>query len=913
MVNRVQSVRAFAVALFVAVVTLWIGAWSPVARASTLPTLEFASTPAASTVSDTVLIAGAAHGHGAGISDVSITSDLLGLTFSADVDAGGNFSLSLPLELGDNHIEVVPIDGTGASGIPTAFDVERTLPATPLLTIDEPNVNYQQTLESSIDIRGRVFTTLPIEDIAVRLGEHLAVPTQGDDAYEYVFYDVALGDGLNQIEVTVYSQYGSVNEAVSVDAVSSLNPDDVGPPPTIELAVASDKVVVHDSTFVLAGVVRAECLGELLVDGLAPDQMLDTGMGEHSFSTELVLDENTSYEVAITAVACDGAESGVSVIFERDDTPPVVVFTSPLPSPDIHVVNSNPVHVTGYVDEPNLVGAMFSGFPLELEPSLEEGRWTFDVTVKLDRGQETGLEVVAWNSAGQSGSSVVGVRLEQSVDLELLSPRSGDSFTLADGEVEVGAEARLRDAGSSDSVWFQLDEDDAVLGGSGEGDHGALLGPLAGGESHTVTVWAEDIHGAVLAQSTASFSTIDLASIPISIFSQTPVEGAENIETNQPLTLHFNRQVDPETIEVRVFETVHGFVYEAPSDDTDLRNMSNVVRVEVEHEHEPIAGKAQNLPGDRIYSFSPTNPWTYGADIDVEVWVDGVHTASTNFGVRDFPNLVHGFALDDYFQPLSGVEVSLPDLGHETVSDANGEFGFGWGWPADRTLEPGRHRVVFNPEGKNPRLAMVEGWIDVVAEENRGGLSFVVPEIPMSARFVSLSGEEAHVLENGLVSLDLEDAVLTFPDGSSSGLVAPHLTDVASAGYPTSLMELPLFALRMDPGGVTVSGDLSMEVRLPKREGSYDYLASLVNAEGRNPVGILYALDPDTLLLSPAGVVEFDPQTMRAVMPRKTNLVERLDVLAFGIAPIHAIPTALQYLDGDVEFDAVVASLVVTP
>lgn len=913
MVNRVQSVRAFAVALFVAIVTLWIGAWSPVARASTLPTLEFASTPAASTVSDTVLIAGAAHGHGAGISDVSITSDLLGLTFSADIDAGGNFSLSLPLELGDNHIEVVPIDGTGASGLPTAFDIERTLPATPLLTIDEPNVNYQQTLESSIDIRGRVFTTLPIEDIAVRLGEHLAVPTQGDDAYEYAFYDVALGDGLNQIEVVVYSQYGSVNEAVSVDAVSSLNPDDVGPPPTIELAIVDDHIVVHGATYVLSGTVNTDCLSQLSVDGLSPDLVLDNGEGEYSFQTELSLTANESYEVLVSAVACDGAESGVTVLFERDDTPPIVVFTTPAPQEGFQTISTNPLRVTGYVDEPNLVGAMFSGLPLELEPAMEDGRWTFDVTVKLDRGRDTALTVTAWNSAGQSGSAGVGVHLDHAVELELLSPKAGDQFTLADGETEVAVEARLRDAGSNDAVWFQLDDEPAVPGGNGEGDHGTLLGPVAAGEQHTVTVWAESLDGTVLAEVQESFEAVDLDSIPLTIREQSPAQGAPNVETNQALTLHFNRRIEPSRIEVEVRETVHGLVYQAPSADTDLSNMSKVERVQVDREQDPVGGKTQNLPGNRIYSFSPTNPWTYGAEVDVSILVDEVQVLATSFQVREFPTLVHAFVLDRGFQPLTSVEVSLPELEpasrFTTTTDANGAFAFGWGWPSEVALPAGRHRVVLNPAGANPRFATVEGWLDVVDGENNGGQSFVLPEIPMDARFTSITGGEEHVLENGRLVLDLEDAVLQFADASGTGLVAPHLTDAAEAGYPVADGNVLMFAVRLDPGQVAVDGELAISVALPRRGAGFEYLTGLPHAEERDPLGLLFSIDPESLELVPSGVVEFDSVAVRAVMPRPTDRVHRLDVLAIGLVPMFAVPAALQYLDGEVDFDAVLAAL----
>ncbi len=912
MVRRIHH-RLLAFSCTIAVFMLLIGAWSKPANASTLPTLELASTPAASTVSDTLLIAGAAHGHGGGISDVTVTSDQLGLTFSANVDAGGNFSLTLPLELGTNAIEVVPIGGTGLQGTPVSFAIERTVPAMPLLTIDEPNVNYQQTIESSVDVRGRVFTTLPIEDVVVRIGARIAVPTQGNGAYEYVFPDVTLADGLNQIEVTVYSQFGSVNQAVSVDRVSSLNPDDLGPPPTIELAVADDHVVVHDATFVLSGTVHADCLAALTVDGLAPDQVLDDGGGVYSFHAELTLESNESYEVAVLASSCAGAESGVTVLFERDDTPPVVVFTSPTPQEGFQAITSNPLRVTGYVDEPNLVGAMFSGHPLELEPALEAGRWTFDVTVKLDRGRDTALSVTAWNSAGLSATAGMGVHLDHAVELELLSPKPGDQFTLADGETEVAVEARLRDAGSSDQLWFQLDDEPAVSGGAGIGDHGVLLGPIAAGEQHTVSVWAESLEGTVLAQVQESFEAVDLDSIPLSIRKQSPTQGAQNVETNQPLTLHFNRRIEPSRVAIEVRESVHGLVYEAPSVDTDLSNMSMVERVQVDREQSPVSGKTQNLPGNRIYSFSPTNPWTYGADIDVSILVDGVQVLATNFEVREFPTLVHAFVLDRAFQPLASVDVSLPELEPAsrfvTTTDANGAFGYGWGWPADKALPAGRHRVVLNPGGANPRFASVERWLDVVGGENNGGQSFVLPEIPMGARFTSLSGGEQHVLENGRLVLDLTDATLQFSDASDTGLVAPHLIDAAEVGYPIADGNVLMFGIRLDPGQVAVEGELAINVALPRRGGAFEYLTALPHGEDRDPIGLLFSVDPESLALVPSGVVEFDSVAVRAVMPRPTDRVSRLDVLAIGLVPIFAMPTALSYLDGDVEFDDVLSAL----
>jgi hypothetical protein len=242
-------------------------------------------------------------------------------------------------------------------------------------------------------------------------------------------------------------------------------------------------------------------------------------------------------------------------------------------------------------------------------------------------------------------------------------------------------------------------------------------------------------------------------------------------------------------------------------------------------------------------------------------------------------------------------------------SDLNGVYNFGWGWPANKTIPAGFHRAIINRQGANPRFGMIEGFVEVVANELNRGPSFVVPSVPASAQFSEIRGGERQVMSGGRLVLGLEDATLDFnATGVGAGAVAPRVTDVASCGYAGPLLIGGLFALRLEPGGIAVRGPVGVDLALPQIGGSFEYLDTLWGMKDNKPPLILFGLDPATNMLAPVDVLEVDTVLRRARTTQRSGLLSRLDVLAVARVTPMATDAATKYLRGEVTFSDVLAA-----
>lgn len=743
---------------------------------SSPPEIELLASVAETTVESGVWLRGVATDSESGVVSVEIDSDALGVSFAAELDSGGNFQLEVPLEVGSNRLDVSAINGDGIRSEVVSVTVTRSMVAAPSLTL-ESSVVPGDTLEATTTLQGQVWTTLALEEFSIRLGALRAIPERSAQGFGYRFDDVPLIVGENRLEVTVYSPHGSVRASVVIHRLDpSQWPDDVALVPEISLDVPSESIVTASASFRLAGWVRTPCLASLTVNELAPDQRLDAGDGTTSFYADISLPTAVETSVEVVAESCDGQRSSRVIQIRQDDTAPAIVFVEPGPQAGTRVVVDNPLRIRGYVDEPELAGVLLAGQPLELQPALEPGRWEFEAVVKLSRGVDTELELVAWNRAGAKTSDSMIVRLENDVEISLLAPRDDESMVLQSGPNEVQVAFQVIGAGANDGVWVQLDSEQAPLLGTGEGPYGAALSVTVDGTStHTWSAIVRDDQGATLARASADFTVADEATVPIALTRVEPARGAREVEANQSLRLFFNRAIEPSLVEVQVRESFSGDVYETARVDTDLRNQSRVEKVQVSRSRTPVAGRTQNLPGNRAFSFHPQNAWTYGASIEAIVFVDGQQVAQTQFRVREFPTLYHGFVLDEYLEPLANVDVELVLDGHSVTTDANGMFSFGWGWSADQALKPGLHRVAFNAKGTRPDLGYLEGWLTISKGEVNTGQSFVVHSIPENARFTPLRSGQRFVMDEGRLVLDLESATIEYGPGNPDASVAPQI------------------------------------------------------------------------------------------------------------------------------------------
>jgi len=839
------------------------------------PTLEVLGPSSRTTEEGFAHLTGSASDDGVGLEGVTITSDRFAAqTFAASLDSAGAFEIDVPLEVGENELTVVARD-TAGNETSAVVNVTMELPLVPRILITEPMLGLRTDAEQ-VSVVGRVYSRQDADDIRLTLGARYTFPTGTGGVYDFRFDNVPLALGDNVLTVNGETVHGNVSAQTIVRREDEVG-DGGGPAPVIAVSAASADVYLTTDLIPVSGTVTAaRCVETVTVNDLPA---ATTGEGtEVSFDATLTFSGAGAdlVEVVIEATDCDGENSELRYMVRRDTIGPVVNVTGLAEAPTENAVLRTPYPVAGSVSDAHLAGFAVDGMSVSLLPTAEEGLFTYEADVALTRGSSRTLTLEAWDLAGNRTLRSVVLRLDADLDMEIQSPREGDELLASGATTDVDVRARVPGLGATDVVVATVDGGPEVaLSRAGSSVSGTVPNVAVGG-TRTLVVTARDDGGSTLATAAATFDVLDESTIPLELVRMEPESGATGIEANQYVSLLFNKPVDPALLEVQVRETVHGQIYSTPQDGADLRSVSLVELVDVDRDREPVPGRSMTLPGGRLVAFYPSRDYGYGGRVFVDVLYDGEDVGHERFDVRPLPTLVYGFVADHDLTPLSGIEVTVPSLGLSTTSNADGNFDFGYGWEATRTIPPGRHRMVINPGGRHHDYGTVERWLTVHAGRNNYAGTVRLPWLDPSEPTSVARGGETVVLSNGALSLDLGAASLRFVDGSTEGVMRAQLMDRERIDYSYRPSTAPLFGYSMHPAAIRSDGSIGVRLELPFLRGSREY----VDALGERVV--LLGLDPTSLMLVPIGVAAVDPEDHTVVSERSVEL-ERLDYVAIAV------------------------------
>src|SRR5690606_3874115 len=133
---------------------------------------------------------------------------------------------------------------------------------------------------------------------------------------------------------------------------------------------------------------------------------------------------------------------------------------------------------------------------------------------------------------------------------------------------------------------------------------------------------------------------------------------------NDFISLYFNQAIDLSKLELRVFETAHGKTYVDMDElGTSELQAQGYQLVDVNRDHQPVAGNLAELPGSQVVAFYPTRDLAYDAEVTVEVRYDGQELERIRYRTRPLPTFISGVVLDQLQQPVVNVEVQLEELG----------------------------------------------------------------------------------------------------------------------------------------------------------------------------------------------------------------------------------------------------------
>ena len=832
-----------------------------------------------STTNAFVEISGTVGDSGVGPERVEVLSNRLsGQTFVAMPDPLGGFTVEALLRGGENILTVVARDRGGLTTQATV-QVTMELPIVPEIIISAP-ANGSVVTGDRVTLSGLVRSTLAGNEIKLLCnGQQLSLSGSGGE-YPFSFTNIPLNEGSNTVSVDAESVHGNARATTTIRYLTQL-PEEQAILPEIEiLSAAPGGLYLTGDSIVISGTAKSAAgIQGITVNGQA---VVMTGSGTSvSFVHELLFSDLGADEVEIVVVVTDanGKPSTLTYLAHHDATPPLIRLDPPqlAPAPAINSVLQTPYPLGGTVIDKNLAGLSINGQAVEVQPTGVDHEWSFAASLDLKAGVVQPLTVLAWDMAGNQVAHTLTVRLDSSLEIEVIAPKANAELTVSGQSHNLEVVARVPGVTADDQVRCRIDNGELVSPQrSGAVARADIAMPATDGR-HTLLLEVTNQAGAVLARRTVSFFMVNEANIPLAVTRQEPARDESGVEANRFISFYFNKAIDPARLQVEVLETAHGMVYADAPEGEELSTMNTIELVEVHRDRQQVSGGLSYFAESMMAAFYPERDFAYQGEVYVTIHYDGHELSRSNFTIRPLPTIIQGFVANQFMQPLKGVTVAIAKLGLSAVTDANGTYSFGMGAPATAEIPAGRHLAVANPGMKDRGHGSVEFWVDV----EQGRLNTVtmakLPVISPAAPFARVhGGQNPVVLAGGDLLLDLSEADLVFGDGRGEGDVYPQFMGIEAIPYPSPSWAMPYWVYAVQPAGIKVNGAVGVTFAMPPLDASHAYVSQI----GTHV--LLVGLDPASLHLVPVGVGRVDRENNRVVSVGPVAL-KRLDVLGYAI------------------------------
>jgi hypothetical protein len=840
------------------------------------------------TTAATITLIGEASDKESGLKTIQVVSNRYSQTFGGAFNTGGTFNIEVPVQVGENRLTVVVMDKCGNRATGTV-GVQATIPALPQLTITTP-ANGATVTTKTITVAGIVRSSLPPEQIRLLFGGQVDFPQGSGGNYTFSFGGVNLREGSNAILVTAETPHGTVSAQAMIVLAKPEEP--VEPvPPAVEMYSAQPDSYISGDTFQVSGIATgsADIVG-VTINGQAATI---TGSGTQvSFEATLDFAGEDHLEIIQVITDASGRTSTLEYTVNHDAGPPGLMLAGSLQeAPLVNAVRQTPFVLQGTVSDTNLAGFSINDRAIGLLPG-EEGAYRFNVGLDLVRGEESLFNLKAWDKAGNSTGKAIVLRLDSSLDIEIVSPVNGTE--LVSGEDIINLDITFKVPGLADDDRLAVSVDGLAISGLARHDdnvHGVVALTLAaGGHELAIEITAAD--GTVRAQTTSGFVVVDTRLIPLTLTRQEPAANESGVENNGFIGFYFNKPADPALLQVEVLETFHGEDYTKAPQGADMTALSKVEMVEVHRDREAVPGGLSHFPEKTMAAFYPARNFAFGATVYVNLSYDGQELANTTFKVKPLPTFLQGFVADQFGEKIEGLTLAIPELQRSAVSDKEGSFSFGFGDPEDRTLPAGRYTVIANPGLADRRFGSMEFFATVESGRlNETGLNSV-PVLNNQEPFRHIESGALAILAAGELTLDLSAATLTFPDGSSEGDVHAQFLTVGEQPYRFTKGGAPQWVFQLNPNGIGVTGQAGVRIKMPAMVGSYEYVEQI----GKRVV--LVGLDSRSLQLVPVGVGLVDTAAKLVTNEGPTSF-QRLDIIGYGLVDPEKQPILEEFSKGE--------------
>ena len=869
------------------------------------PEITVADNQPLSTAGANIVIRGTVTDADSALRDLFATnSEFDGSEFQGVIQSTGEYSATVPLVHGPNEITVIVSDVSNNTAS-IELTIERAVSLAPSLSVSQP-IDNSSTESDRIDVTGVIFTEQDITQIRIRINDRLVTPTGegGASGYAFALLNHRLELGANTIEISVESPGGNTSDTLTVTRIddSIVDPEDPETAPTISIleplanAVANtDNVRIRGTVF--PGTTTETSTVDLFIDGSQVN--LDSESGG-TFTTIVPLNICDGSTQTIELVATNNLNRSITrtLNISCDNTAPQITLLTPSDLVDgvDNTVLENPLPISGLVEDAQISGLTINGQAVTLTPHAQIDQnpdlYRFSAQLELNNAEPTDLTINAWDRANNQQTISYSVVANLPVTVAIVSPAEGAEVSFTDTAITLDVIADVQGITAQNTV--QLSVNDATpqlmtLNGST-----ASLTPTINLIEGLNTVLVEVLNegGEVITRARRTFTAQRDVIEPLALIRTEPEADSLHNLPNDPVTLYFNQNdIDFDQVSVQVTQSVHGPDYDLTNQQAAaFTEIPEPELIEVHMDQAPVAGNIARYPGDQLISFYPEERFRYGATVFVEVLHEGESLARYSYEVQELPTQLVGIVTDSFANPLSNILVSLPELGIETRTNENGNFDFGAGEVQREAIEAGRYTLVVNPDQSNPGWGVTEYWANVQKSRINQLGYFQLPRILGDVPYVPLTGGKTLTLADGDLELNLNNAVLEFPNGRAQGNAQVQTLLVAQLPHPATPAAVPQFAWHMQPTGIRVEGEVELTINIPAFRGTYDH----VPLEETRVV--LLGFDNQAKQLIPVGTGKIVGRQIQSIGP---VALTRLDYIAYALVPFSVYSALWEYELGD--------------
>ncbi|MDP2745354.1 thrombospondin type 3 repeat-containing protein [Pseudomonas sp.] len=844
---------------------------------------------------DSVNLSGSVSDSGSGVDRLEFSSDRFpGARFAVSVQAA-QWTASVPLLEGTNLLTLTAFDKAGNAAQRTRRVERQPLASDIGLSISYPQPGAVLT-DATLVVRGLLHSDQPAQRMEVLVNGQAAALSPTAQVTEFNFQSTALNlqPGPNTLSIQAWVEQRSVQRSVQV---TYRPPQTSFAPPRFDNLSPANGSLLPGNSFQLSGQVFAEAGLQLItlngrsLNLRAPGtQLLDLRealsipAGQSSFSVELIARDNS------------GQETRQSLSWQLDQqAPQIILDTQLLELPAQNRVSEQPYSIKGSVRENNLASFQINGQDVALQPGTQTGEFRFVTQVALPLGKPVSLTLEARDQAGNQARREYSLELSGQAAINWVLPTEGTELLNLGEPIRLQVAARIEDlSGQLFPRALLLSAAGDVLSDAGlQGDttlkSATLQIPPQSGQYRLLAV-LQDGNQQVVAQSNRSITVVTQEQVPIALERISPNNAAKNVDPNDFITLYFNQAIDPAKLELKVFESANGKTY-VDMDPLGVNPLEakGYQLVDVNRSYEPVPGELSLLPGNQVVAFYPVRDVAYAAEVSVEVRYDGQELQRIRYQTRALPTLISGAVFDQLQQPVPNLEVRLVELGRSSRTNRDGAFNFGFGDSAQENIAGGNYRLEVNPGQANRNYGSERKAVAIQGGRSNELGRFQLAQLNSNLPYSVLQGGQAFSLLQGELKLDLTQASLQFPDGTQAGDVHAQILEFSQLPYPVEPLALPYWMYSLQPGGIAVDGEISVDLAALKLGDSYAYLPD------NDDYVVMVGFDPQAKRIVPVGVGQVSNYRVHS---RGVLALQTLDLIGFALVGGEAQPALKAYAEG---------------